>query len=264
MDTSLRIAKEPTDFSGDIGENAEFTVEAKGVGLKYQWQVLKNGTWTNCSKNDGAKTATFTQEIKDSRNGSVYRCVITDKNDATVTSDEVTLTIEKSLKIVEQPTDYSGSVGQTAKFIVEAQGEGLKYQWQILKKGTWTNCSINDGARTNTLSLEIKESRDGSVYHCVITDKNGATATTDEVTLTISKEIYIASEPQYCYGNIGENAVFTVEAEGEGLKYQWQVLKNGEWTNCSINDGAKTDTLSLRNQRQVRQSGNDKGGLPLC
>ena len=155
------------------------------------------------------------------------------------------MTIEKSLKIVEQPTDYSGSVGQTAKFIVEAQGEGLKYQWQILKKGTWTNCSINDGARTNTLSLEIKESRDGSVYHCVITDKNGATATTDEVTLTISKEIYIASEPQYCYGNIGENAVFTVEAEGEGLKYQWQVLKNGEWTNCSINDGAKTDTLTL-------------------
>ena len=242
--TPLAITTQPEDYSGPVGDYAVFNVSAEGEGLKYQWQVLKNGTWTNCSKNDGAKTATFTQEIKDSRNGNVYQCVITDKNGDTVTTDEVTLTVKSSLSIVEQPTNFSGSVGNTAKFIVEAQGDGLKYQWQMLKKGTWTNCSINDGARTNTLSLEIKESRNGCIYHCIVTDKTGATVTSDEVTLTVCNELYIAAEPESQFAVSGQNASFTVEAEGDGVKYQWQYKKNGEWVNCSLNDGARTNTLT--------------------
>ena len=242
--TPLAITTQPEDYSGPVGDYAVFNVSAEGEGLKYQWQVLKNGTWTNCSKNDGAKTATFTQEIKDSRNGNVYQCVITDKYGDTVTTDEVTLTVKASLSIVEQPTNFSGSVGNTAKFIVEAQGEGLKYQWQVLKNGTWTNCSINDGARTNTLSLEIKESRNGCVYHCIVTDKTGATVTSDEVTLTVCNELYIAAEPESQFAVSGQNASFTVEAEGDGVKYQWQYKKKGEWVNCSLNDGARTNTLT--------------------
>ena len=242
--TPLEIIEQPECYEGYLGEYATFTVVAQGEGLKYQWQVDKDG-WVNCSVNDGAKTDTLTLEIKASRDGQVYRCVITDKYGKKVISEEAMLGVDTDLKIVEEPTDFSGTVGQTAKFIVEAKGEGLKYQWQVLKKGTWTNCSINDGARTDTLSQEIKESRDGNVYRCVITDKYGDTKTTDEVTLSISHEIYIASEPQYFFGKIGENAKFTVEAEGVGLKYQWQVWKNGAWTNCSINDGARTDTLTL-------------------
>ena len=183
--------------------------------------------------------------IKDSRDGSKYQCVVTDKYGETLTSDEVTLTVKKPLAITSQPTDFSGGIGETAKFIVEAQGEGLKYQWQVLKNGTWTNCSMNDGAKTDTLTLEIKESRDGSKYHCIVSDKTGAKETSDEVTLSISHEIYIAAEPEYCFGDYGEYATFVVEAEGDGLKYQWQVWKNGAWTNCSINDGAKTDSLTL-------------------
>ncbi len=242
--TPLAITTQPEDYSGPVGDYAVFNVSAEGEGLKYQWQVLKNGTWTNCSKNDGAKTATFTQEIKDSRNGNVYQCVITDKYGDTVTTAEVTLTVKASLSIVEQPTNFSGSVGNTAKFIVEAHGEGLKYQWQVLKNGTWTNCSINDGARTNTLSLEIKESRNGCVYHCIVTDKTGATVTSDEVALTVCNELYIAAEPESQFAVSGQKASFTVEAEGDGVKYQWQCKKNGEWVNCSLNDGARTNTLT--------------------
>ena len=104
---------------------------------------------------------------------------------------------------------------------------------------------MNDGAKTDTLSLEIKESRNGCKYHCIVSDMNGDSVTTDEVTLTISREIYISAEPEYCFGDIGDYATFVVEAEGDGLKYQWQVWKNGAWTNCSINDGAKTDSLTL-------------------
>ena len=239
------IETQPEDFSGYAGETATFFIEVEGEGVKYQWQQWKNGAWTNCSLNDGARTNTLSLLIKDSRDGSKYQCVVTNKYGETLTSDEVTLTVKKPLAITSQPTDFSGGIGETAKFIVEAQGEGLKYQWQVLKNGTWTNCSMNDGAKTDTLSLEIKESRDGSKYHCIVTDKTGATVTSDEVTLSISHEIYIVAEPEYCFGDYGDYATFVVEAEGDGLKYQWQVWKNGAWTNCSINDGAKTDSLTL-------------------
>ncbi|MBR4948281.1 MAG: leucine-rich repeat protein [Clostridiales bacterium] len=247
--TELKISTQPEDYTGRVGETAEFTVAAQGDGLKYQWQVMKNGEWTNCSKNDGAKTATLTQEVKDSRNGFVYHCVITDKNGIAVTSDEVTLTVDKSLRIVEQPVggaeEVSVPIGIIVIIPIKAEGDGLKYQWQVLKNGTWTNCSMNDGAKTNTLVIEMKESRDGSVYHCVVSDKYGNSETSHEIKLTTEKVITVFSDPADCYANLGDNAEFTIEAYGFDLKYQWQVLKKGVWTNCSINDGAKTDTLTL-------------------
>jgi hypothetical protein len=244
--TLLKIETQPEDFTAAAGEMATFTVAAQGSGLKYQWQTFKNGSWTNCSINDGARTDTLSLEAKESRNGSKYQCVITDKNGNTVTTNEVKLTVATPLIIETQPEDVSGAAGEMATFTVAAQGSGLKYQWQTLKNGSWTNCSINDGAKTAKLTLAIKDSRNGSKYQCVITDKNGATVTTETVTLTVKKEVIIVTEPSdYCAYVLGETATFTIEAEGEGLKYQWQVLKNGAWTNCSINDGAKTKTLSL-------------------
>ena len=200
---------------------------------------MKNGEWTNCSKNDGAKTATLTQEVKDSRNGFVYHCVITDKNGIAVTSDEVTLTVDKSLRIVEQPVGGAQfidcPVGFSIMFTVVAEGDGLKYQWQVLKNGTWTNCSINDGAKSDYFEVLMKESRDGCVYRCVVSDKYGNTESTNEVTVTLLKGIVVTFTPEDCYANLGETAWFFLDAAGTDIKYQWQVLKNGTWTNCSMN-----------------------------
>ena len=247
--TPLYIITQPEDFSGDIGEKAIFTVEAAGKGLKYQWQSYKNGSWTNCSINDGARSATLSLDINSSRHGSKYQCVITDKNGETVTSDTVMLTLANPITIVKQPEDsyvYMASYsGCYACFTVEAEGQGLKYQWQMLKNGVWTNCSMSDGAKTKTLEFEIKPSRVNTLYHCIITDKTGATVITNDVTLTVDTPLHIVSNPDDFIGAPGEMATFTVEAEGEGLKYQWQVYKNGEWVNCSVKDGAKTDTLTL-------------------
>ncbi|MBR4948280.1 MAG: leucine-rich repeat domain-containing protein [Clostridiales bacterium] len=243
--TLLKIETQPEDFTAAAGEMATFTVAAQGSGLKYQWQTFKNGSWTNCSINDGARTDTLSLEAKESRNGSKYQCVITDKNGETVTTNEVKLTVATPLIIETQPEDVSGAAGEMATFTVVAEGSGLKYQWQTLKNGAWTNCSVNDGAKTDTLSLEIKSSRDGSIYHCVITDKNGASVTTEDVTLSMLKGVKIKTNPLDYYGKVNTMATFTVVAEGEGLKYQWQVLKDGVWTNCSVNDGAKTNTLTL-------------------
>ena len=242
----LEIKTQPKNCSGYVGETATFTVKASGNGLKYQWQTLKNGAWTNCSINDGAKTATLTLEMKKSRNASMYQCVITDKYGDTVSTNIVTLNVATPLSITQDPGDCEGAEGEMATFKVIAEGSGLKYQWQVFKNGSWTNCSVNDGAKTDTLSLEIKSSRDGLKYHCIVTDKTGASVTSNAATLTMKNPLVLVNSPvTEIIAYRGTYVNFTVEAYGDGLKYQWQVFKNGTWTNCSVNDGAKTDTMTL-------------------
>ena len=253
----LSIETQPSDYSGVAGSTATFTVVAKGTDLKYQWQVYKSGAWTNCSINDGARTSTLSLEAKDSRNGLKYRCVITDDIDDYVTSDEVTLTIVTPLSITTQPSDYSGLEGTTATFNVVASGKGLKYQWQVMKNGSWANCSIKDGSKTATLSLEAKASRNGTHYRCAITDENQETIYSNIVYMNVLIPLAIKSEPISCEATTGSTAEFSILATGYGLKYQWQTYKNGAWINCSKNDGAKTTTLSLeakasRNGTQYR------------
>ncbi len=243
--TPLAITTQPSNFKGVIGDTAVFTVKATGDDLKYQWQVYKSGAWSNCSVNDGAKTNKLSLEVKDSRNGTKYRCTITDVRKNTVTTNEVTLTVDIPLEILVQPVDYSGAENSTAVFTVSAQGVGLKYQWQVYKSGAWSNCSVNDGAKTKTLSLEAKASRHGTKYRCVITDANKESVKTNTVTLSVLIPLEIVTQPVNYSGPEGSNAVFTVKANGVGLKYQWQVYKSGAWTNCSVNDGAKTNKLSL-------------------
>ncbi len=242
--TEITIVTQPADYAGPVGDFATFSVEAEGEGLSYQWQVNKTGSWVACSKNDGAKTATLTQEIKEARNGWKYQCVITDANGASLTSDEATLTVTYPFYIIEQPANYSGPVGEFATFTVEATGKDLTYQWQVWKSGAWSNCSKNDGAKTATLTQEIKESRNGWVYRCVIKDAFGEEIATDDCVLSISSPFSIVSQPESYSGPIGEIAEFYVETEGENLTYQWQVNKTGSWVNCSINDGAKTPVLT--------------------
>ena len=183
----VRIFEQPFDVTCQPGETAIFSVGAVGKGLKYQWKVFKNGAWTNCSVNDGAKTETLILEAKDSRDGTKYQCVITDKFGNKVTTKTVTLNVITPLEIKTQPKDCSGYAGETATFTVKATGSGLKYQWQTLKNGTWTNCSVNDGAKTDTMTLEAKMSRDGLKYHCVVTDKYGQTETSKDITLYVSE-----------------------------------------------------------------------------
>ena len=249
---NLAITSEPGDFSGRVGSTATFTVGAEGDGLTYQWQVLKDGEWTNCSINDGAKTATLSFEIKATANGNKYHCIVMDSRENTLTTKEVTLTAILPITITKQPVDFSGQAGDTAVFSVTANGDGLKYQWQTFKSGAWSNCSVNDGAKTNTLSLEAKSTRNGTIYRCVITDANNNTVNTNEVTMTVITPLAITTQPTDFKGGIGDTATFTVKATGDGLKYQWQNNKNGTWTNCSINDGAKTNKLTL----EVKESRN--------
>ncbi len=90
------------------------------------------------------------------------------------------------LSISAQPQSRSCAEGETAEFTVNADGEGLTYQWEYMApNSTKWNKSGLDGCDTATLRIEATEARDGQQYRCVVTDKDGNKLTTDAVTLSV-------------------------------------------------------------------------------
>ena len=238
----VTIVTGPSDFTGLKDNTAIFTVEASGEGLSYQWQVLNDNEWKNATF-EGAQTASMSVVIMTSRDGFKFRCVVEDAYGVTATSNEATLRVAQPVTIVTGPSDFTGLKNNTAVFSVEAEGDGLKYQWQVLNDNEWKNATF-DGAQTASMSVVILSSRDGSKFRCVVEDAYGATATSNEATLKVAPPIIIVSEPSDYMGPKDDTAVFTVEAEGDGLKYQWQVLNENEWKNATF-EGAQTASMSV-------------------
>ncbi|MBR2549711.1 MAG: leucine-rich repeat protein [Clostridiales bacterium] len=89
---ALAITQQPADYTGKVGSNASFSVTAQGDDLTYQWQVYSGGTWKN-SNASGSKTSRITFKVSNTHNGMKYRCVITDKNGQSVTSNDAVIHI---------------------------------------------------------------------------------------------------------------------------------------------------------------------------
>jgi hypothetical protein len=86
----FEITEQPVDYEGEIGDEVSFTVAATGEGLSYQWQYSSDGgaTW-KASGLPGNATATLTTQLTETRLVYRFRCVVTDANGGTVTSDIV-------------------------------------------------------------------------------------------------------------------------------------------------------------------------------
>ncbi|MCC8080973.1 MAG: hypothetical protein LIO80_02990 [Lachnospiraceae bacterium] len=248
----LQITSHPADVTGTAGSTAVFEVEATGSGLTYQWQYLNAGasTWRD-SGMSGADTASISVPVTEARNGQQYRCVVTDGDGNTVTSDTATLTVtdEAGFTITLQPSDYTGLAGSTATFTVEATGTGMTYQWQYMSVGgtTWHDSGMS-GATTATLSVPVTEVRDGQQYRCIVTDENGNSVISEAAILSLPSagSIEITAQPSDCAGAVGDTVTFAVEAAGNGLSYQWQYMSSGgtEWHDSGMT-GATTATLSV-------------------
>ena len=180
----IKINTQPVSFVGQEGSTAKFTVAAEGEGLTYQWQLKKGKSWADLSSG-GAKTSTMSLKIDQSKDGKVYRCLITNAAGEQLASNEVSITIkEPDILITEQPVDATGPVGTKVKFNVAAVGEGLTYQWQLKKGNKWADLS-SGGAKTSEMTIKIDDSKDGKIYRCLITNAAGEQLASDEVSISV-------------------------------------------------------------------------------
>ena len=205
------------------------------------------------------------------RNGRRIYCVVTDKNGYTEQSDTVTIGYNypegyTAPVITVQPEDVYVDVNETAVTSFTAEGFDLTYQWYIKEAGSdvWTKSSL----KTNTYHVVMIPSKSGRQVQCVVTDKFGAQAETDIVTLGMLlpdgyTEPVITVQPEDVCVTVGETAVTSFTADGYDLTYQWYIKEVGSdvWTRSSL----KTNTYSVRmvpskSGRQVKCVVTDKYG----
>lgn len=235
------ITNQPQSQAIVAGDTGTFSVEAIGVA-SYQWQILGNsGYWNDLTWN-GATTATMTHVMNESNIQRQYRCKLTGKDGSVIYTD-VMYFVQAS--IVKQPEDAIVLVGDTAAFTFEVEGEGLTYQWEYsTDNGVSFMNNTQSGNQTDTLTFKAQDYHNGYLYRCKITDASGNTVTSDTVILTIVP-ILITKQPENVTAAVGETATFSVEANGDGLTYQWQWLGDGNtgWRNTSLT-GSQTNTIT--------------------
>ena len=152
--------------------------------------------------------------------------------------------------ITVQPDDKTMIAGKTARFSVEAVGGNLSYQWQVSKDGgkTWTN-SVLSTARNRTLEVYAHQSFNGYRYRCKVKNTNGI-RTSQSAKLTVRWKPVITTQPTAKTVAAGKYTGFSVKAEGGGLRYQWQVSKDGgkTWSN-SVYSSATKSTIYFKSYK---------------
>lgn len=255
---TLEIVTQPTDQIVALDATAVFAVEANGIGLTYQWEYKTSASWMVCSLT-GNKTAKLSVKAIESRMGNYYRCVITDENGNTVTSDEVQLLNiaeipSTNITIVEQPVERVVASGTTTSFSVVAEGEGLTYQWQYRTPTAtkWYTCTLT-GNTTSKLTVKAISTRFGNYYRCVITDSEGFSLATDAVRLLEEGvevpeiKLEITEQPTEQVVELNAKAIFKVVAEGDGMTFKWQykTATGTKWIDSSLSN-SKYATFSIK------------------
>ena len=139
---------------------------------------------------------------------------------------------------------------------MEAQGDGLKYQWYYQNNGAtkW----IKSGVKDNTYDDVMTIARHNRKLYCVITDAWGNSVTTDPIVVLTGKptvDLAITKQPTDSSAKIGEKYSISVDAVGDGLTYQWYFRKAGteKWSKSSVRAKTYSDTLTAtRNNREVK------------
>ncbi len=245
---NLAITAQPSDVNCTVGSKATFTVTATGSSLSYLWQYSKDSgkTWVT-SGASGNKTNTISFTTTSGHNDYKYRCVVTDEDGNTVTSNAATLTVTQKLSITNQPKSVSCKTSAKATFSVTATGSSLSYQWQYSKDSgkTWVTSGAS-GNKTSSINFTTTVSHNGYQYRCVITDGSGNKVTSSTATLTITDVLTITSQPTSVSCKTGAKATFSVTATGNSLSYKWQYSKDSGKTWITSNaSGNKTSSISF-------------------
>ena len=224
--STLTITTQPTDKTVDLGDPVTVSLKAQGTGLTYQWYFKKMGQ-TSFSKWNGRTHASETVTPNVSWNGIELYCVVKDKEDHSVTSKTITVTVTQKLKITTQPTDKIVELGDPVTVSLKAQGTGLTYQWYYKKAGQ-TSYSKWNGRTHASEVVTPNASWNGIQLYCVVKDNTGKSVSSDTAKITVIQELKITTQPTSKTVTLGEPVTVSLKAHGTGLTYQWYFKKAGQ------------------------------------
>lgn len=164
-DTAPAITTQPVSQTALAGTTVVFSVEATGTNpLSYQWYY--SGLLRFFPINGQTGPSLTLNNVQQSNAGTYY--VSVSNGAGTVTSNQVTLTVNSPPSITSQPQSVSAALGSSAIFQVVATGSPtLGYQW--LKDGAPIS-----GATSGTFTISVIHSADAGSYTVKITNAYGS------------------------------------------------------------------------------------------
>ncbi len=121
-----------------------------------------------------------------------------------------------AIEIIRQPRNATAPNGRTVCTWVEAEGEGLQYQWYYQEPDS--SVFHKSSVTGNIYDYRMTDAKSGRRVYCVITDRYGNEVKTKTVTLS---NLAITTQPKDATAANGKTISVTVKAEGQGLQYQW-------------------------------------------
>jgi len=258
VNTAPAIVSQPSASVICAGSNTVFSVLASGTGLNYQWQVNAGTGFSNIN-NSGPYNGSGTNSVTivsatNSMNAYQYRCIVTGTCSPPVMSNAAMLTVNALPLITVQATDTAICAGSNTSFTVSASGTALTYQWQ-LNTGTGFANIVNTGAYSNAttavLSLaNVTASMNAYHYRCIVSGACLPPDTSNSYLLTVNTAPTISSQSANDTICDGGSAIFSVNATGTALSYQWQVYTGAGYVNLNnttVYGGTTTNILSITN-----------------
>ena len=226
---TTNITIQPLSQNIDEGDPVTFTVNAVGDNLTYQWQ--KDGV--NLSDNaiiTGSTTNVLSLSTVTTGDEGSYTVIVTGTCGNSI-SDPAVMTVNVPTVITSHPVNQILCEGQSAVFSVTATGSNITYEWRKDGVPVTDLAGKISGSSTQNLSISDVNSSDIAVYTCLVTGGGGA-LNSNTASLTVHPTTALVSQPAaskiLC---TGENAYFTVEADGDNLVYSWEkdgvILANG-------------------------------------
>ena len=216
------IVSQPKDVWAYWEQEAEFSVTATGIDLKYQWQI-DIGDGHGFGDIYGAEDSIYTMDAVYSEfDGYKFRCVVSNPG-GTVISDEVKLTVLWPYIPDIQEYVITATAGEHGE--ISPSGDVYVYDYN----DQTFEITPDEGYEIDTLKVDGKAVDITTSYTFKIVDTNHTIEVTFKQTAPkppVEELPTILTQPQSVSVKAGEQAVFTLAASGSSVHLQWQVDKN--------------------------------------
>ncbi|MFC2090109.1 immunoglobulin domain-containing protein [Bacteroidota bacterium] len=236
------INEQPDAVSTCEGLTADFSVDASGSIVGYQWK--RNG-----SDISGASLSDVSlSNLVNADGGSIT--VVIDGRCGDKETNAVQLVVDEAIVVNSAPTQNIQSCeGQNVILEIDADGTNLIYTW--FKDGT----AINNETDSDLVLANVTETNKGD-YFCQIANSCEPPEITTLIKLSILDSVKVEIEPESKSACVGNDVSFSVVASGAS-SYKW-TLNGTDLTEGTTYQGVETSNLLVNNITSAQ------GGAFVC